>query len=101
MYSRSIEFGNLAKETTMSNVYYEEIPGTPFGVLVLPDISGGYRWFIAQGDVDLADNEFIMECQETYSTPYEAVEAALKEAAAGYARWSGIFETKLKEWVSN
>ena len=84
----------------MSNVYYEEIPGTPFGVLVLPDIAGGYRWFIAQGDVDLADNEFIMECQETCSTPYEAVEAALREATIGYARWSTVFESKLKEWTA-
>jgi hypothetical protein len=82
----------------MSNVYFEDITGTPFGILVLPDINGGYRWFITHGDIDVSDNEYIIECTKTLPTPYEAIEAALKAAHDHMANWSFVFETKLNEW---
>jgi hypothetical protein len=85
----------------MSNVYYEAVDGTPFGILVLRDISSGYRWFVTYGDVDVSDNEFILECNQSLNTPYEAVEDALYQLTEVSTSWRNSFALKLQQWSAN
>lgn len=81
----------------MSNVYYEEIQGTPLGVLVLMDLSGGYRWFITYGD-DKSDNEYLIECEESQPNPYAAVDAALTALSRDFSVWLTSIAEKRRQW---
>jgi hypothetical protein len=83
----------------MSNVYYEEIQGTPFGILVIMDLEGKYRWFITHGE-DQSDNEYLLECSESQPNPYAAVEAALQVMSRELSMWMTAIANKRKEWSS-
>lgn len=83
----------------MSNVYYEEIQGTPFGILVIMDLEGKYRWFITHGE-DQSDNEYLLECNESQPNPYSAVEAALQVMSRELSMWMTAIANKRKEWSS-
>lgn len=83
----------------MSNVYYEEIQGTPFGILVIMDLEGKYRWFITHGE-DQSDNEYLMECQESQLSPYAAVDAALQVMSRDLSIWAVAVAEKRKRWIS-
>lgn len=84
----------------MSNVYYESIEETPFGILVLPDIAGGFRWFITLGDIETSDNEYVVECIQPLATPYEAVEVALDQAVKSFSLWQLAVRQKQQRWLS-
>jgi len=83
----------------MSNVYCEEIQGTPFGIMVVMDLEQRYRWFITVGE-DESDNEYLLECEESKATPYAAVEAALEAMSHNFSMWMTAIANKRKEWSS-
>lgn len=83
----------------MSNVYYEEIQGTPLGILVIKDLEGKYRWFVTHGD-DQSDNEYLLECTESYPNPYAAVDAALKLMISRFGKWMKAISDKHQQWSS-
>ena len=83
----------------MSNVYYEEIQGTPFGILVIMDLEGKYRWFITNGE-DQSDNEYLLECVDNYPNPYAAVDAALQTLSRNFSIWTTAIAEKRRQWSS-
>lgn len=82
-----------------SNVYYEEIQQTPFGIMVIMDLEGKYRWFITHGE-DQSDNEYLLECTESYPNPYAAVDAALQVMSGRFSKWMKAIAEKRQQWSS-
>jgi len=82
-----------------SNVYYEEVQGTPFGILVIMDLDQRYRWFVTQGE-DQSDNEYLLECEDSHPNPYAAVAAALQVMSREFSIWMTAVAEKRKQWSS-
>jgi len=82
----------------MSNYYYESIPNTPLGVLVLPHIQGGYLWFITVGEEHEEANS-VIKCTSPLKTPYEAVEDALVALSSGLSGWIIYVADKRRDWA--
>jgi hypothetical protein len=84
----------------VSNYYFEDIPNTPFGILVLPSILGGYQWFITNDDEDALDSEQpIIKCNSTLASPYEAVDDALSTLNASLSMWMVQVAEKRRDWL--